>query len=200
MTTNYEIQLHDYMNTGGGCMVSVFQVRLRDEHRTVYLSTDGECCTISTCDTIGSAAEYDELDELDVIASYNLDCLCGCEKYFDLVRYCLNEYLKKDCKHCNYTTRLPQRLLNWDITLDAKYIEWYQDNIGGDYETDGYDVILDSGYELFGGKNICSPPAAPTAVVDEQLETPAQAILDFRCQMALLVESFEKVCTVLEEW
>jgi len=48
---NYQVQSHDYTNTGGGCMVSTFQVWLPDENKTLFVHVNEYDVTLATWST-----------------------------------------------------------------------------------------------------------------------------------------------------
>ncbi len=181
----FVVQNHMYVNTGGGCMVSVFQVWLLDEHRTVFLSTDAESCSISTGDYINhtlTEIEDGSMDEANTVANYVIDILDGDEPYFELVRYCLIEYMKKDCKYSNYTNYtqlLPLHMLTPELMPDADYVEWHLNNIGGAFETDGYTVFLDDDYK-------------PLKVADELRPAARNAVRDFRAAFSALQANYDE--------
>lgn len=143
---NYQIMNHEYLNTGGHCMISVFEVWLPDENRTVFVNVGEEYCTITTVNHIMSDIEIDDFDKITV-ATLNYketdDCTVT-NKYFELCRYCLFEYLKKDCKYMGYIESLPFVWLlpvyQQQISdLERQFVEY---EYGDYFDTDGYRVTI----------------------------------------------------------
>lgn len=143
---NYTIISHDYENTGGNCMISVFEVWLPDENRTVFVNVGEEYCTITTVNHIMSDLEIDDYDKITV-ATLNYkesdDCTVT-DKYFELCRYCLFEYLKKDCKYMGYTESLPfvWLLPEYQQQISSLERQFVDDEYGDGFDTDGYCVII----------------------------------------------------------
>ena len=143
---NYTIISHDYENTGGHCMISVFEVWLPDENRTVFVNVGEEYCTITTVNHIMSDLEIDDYDKITV-ATLNYkesdDCTVT-DKYFELCRYCLFEYLKKDCKYMGYTESLPfvWLLPEYQQQISSLERQFVDDEYGDGFDTDGYCVII----------------------------------------------------------
>ena len=127
-------------------MVSVFEVWLPDENRTVFVNVGEEYCTITTVNHIMSDLEIDDFDKITV-ATLNYkeygDCTVT-NKYFELCRYCLFEYLKKDCKYMGYTELLP---FAWLLPVYQQQIsglerQFVEDECGGYFYTDGCHVWI----------------------------------------------------------
>ena len=143
---NYQIMNHEYLNTGGHCMVSVFEVWLPDQNRTVFVNVGEEYCTITTVNHIMSDLEIDDFDKITV-ATLNYgdsdDCTVTNE-YFELCRYCLFEYLKKDCKYMGYTESLPFAWLLpvYQQQITNKERQYVEDVFGDYFNTDGYTVYI----------------------------------------------------------
>lgn len=142
---NYKVLSHDYTNTGGGCMVSTFQVWLEDENKTVFLHMNEEGGTLATCDYINNDIEYDETMMLDNFSQETLEVT---HKYFELYKYCQFEYFKKDCKRYGYKANLRFEMLPDEMQqqITANYRKWHEDEIGDTYETNGYELFLDTSY------------------------------------------------------
>ena len=143
---NYNVISHNYLSTGGHCMISVFEVWLPDENRTVFVNVGEKYCTITTVNHIMSDLKIDDFDKITV-ATLNYmesdDCTVA-NKYFELCRYCLFEYLKKDCKYMGYTESLP---FVWLLPVYQQQItnkeRQYVEEVFGDYfNTDGYTVYI----------------------------------------------------------
>lgn len=145
---NYTILNYEYMNTGGNCMVGIHEVWLPEEHKTVYVYTNEEGCTMVAVDYIRSELMVDDYDEVN-IDYCDFDRLTGHEKYFELYRYCLNQYTKDDCKYFKMRRRIPYHLLSDDLQkqVTPEYLEWLEyEGIDGIY-TDGYKIFVNDNYE-----------------------------------------------------
>lgn len=142
---NYQVQSHNYTNTGGGCMVSTFQVWLADENKTLFVHVNEEGATLATCDYINNDIDYDERTQIENVRIEELD---KANPYFELYRYCVLEYVKRDCKRYNYKMHLTYDMLpdNLQQELTAEYLKWHYENIGNTFETDGYDLFLSEDY------------------------------------------------------
>lgn len=142
---NYKVLSHDYTNTGGGCMVSTFQVWLEDENKTVFLHMNEEGGTLATCDYINHDIEYDETMMLDNFSQETLEVT---HKYFELYKYCQFEYFKKDCKRYGYKANLRFEMLPYEMQqqITPAYRAWHYEDIGDTFETNGYELILDPSY------------------------------------------------------
>ena len=142
---NYQVQSHDYTNTGGGCMVSTFQVWLPDENKTLFVHVNEYDVTLATCDYINYDIDYDERMQIENISIEELD---KTNQYFELYRYCVLEYIKRNCKRYDYKVHLTYDMLpnNLQQELTAEYLKWHYENIGNTFETDGYDLFLSEDY------------------------------------------------------
>jgi hypothetical protein len=142
---NYQVQSHDYTNTGGGCMVSTFQVWLSDENKTLFVHVNEEDVTLATCDYINYDIDYEERTQIETVRIKELD---KTNQYFELYRYCVLEYVKRNCKRYNYNVYLTYDMLpdNLQQELTAEYLKWHYENIGNTFETDGYDLFLSEEY------------------------------------------------------
>lgn len=143
---NYNVISHNYENTGGHCMISVFEVWLPDENRTVFVNVGEGYCTITTVNHIMSDIEIDDFDKI-TIATLNYkesdDCTVT-NKYFELCRYCLFEYLKKNCKYMGYTESLPFVWLPavYQQQITNKERQYVEEVFGDYFNTDGYTVYI----------------------------------------------------------
>lgn len=148
---------HDYFNTGGGCMVSLFTVYDRQLNATRYVVANDEGFNYATADTISCAEEF-EHEELEriIIYAHDWDALT-CEPApwdmlfeddeWKLFKYCQFEFYKKDCKHHKYTVQVPVEWLPpelYDTTTPALR-EWLHAN-DAVVETDGTRVIVPDAY------------------------------------------------------
>ena len=90
----YQVLNHEYMNTGGNCMVSIFSLWCTEENRTVFLLANEEGCSLSTADYISNDIDYDDSMTIDVFDIHMFDCA---NKNFELYRDCWFEFIKCDC-------------------------------------------------------------------------------------------------------
>lgn len=180
MENKFTVTNHEYTNTGGNCMVSVFTVYDHSAKSVRYVACDDERLNFMTFDTIHNEppAEFD-YDEF-ILESYNYDMLTTnpCwdnpvatmdEEKFLLFKNCQFEHYKKDCKYFDIRVQLsieelPGELYN-ELGMDA--IEWHHKN-GDLVTTDGFHVYPSEGYE---------PPVA-TGITD--LSDYAREISDFK--------------------
>lgn len=138
---NYQVQSHDYVNTGGWCMVSTFQVWLSDENKTLFVHVNEEYATLATCDYINNDIDYDERMQIESVRIEELD---KANQYFELYRYCVLEHAKRD--GCNIHLTYDMLPDNLQQELTAEYLKWHYENIGNTFETDGYDLFLSEEY------------------------------------------------------
>lgn len=138
---------YTYLNTGGNCMVGIFQVWLPDENRTVWALTNEEGCTLATVDYISNELEIHEYDEV-MIDSIDWGRATGHEKYFELYRHCLNEYTKSDCKYFGYTCEFPYHLLSDELQkqISEHYHQWTAAEYVDTFMTDGVKIIVHPDY------------------------------------------------------
>ena len=143
---NYKVISHDYENAGGHCMVSVFEVWLPDENRTVFVNVGEGYCTITTVNHIMSDIEIDDFDKITIATlSYkDVDDFTVTNDYFELCRYCLFEYLKKNCKYMSYTESLPFVWLPavYQQQITNKERQYVEEVFGDYFNTDGYTVYI----------------------------------------------------------
>lgn len=126
-------------------MVSTFQVWLSDENKTLFVHVNEEYATLATCDYINNDIDYDEKMQIENVRIEELD---KANQYFELYRYCVLEYVKRNCKRYNYSVHLTYDMLpdNLQQELTAEYLKWHYENIGNTFETDGYDLFLSEEY------------------------------------------------------
>lgn len=144
----FKVLNYRYMNTGGNCMVGIFEVWLPERKQTVYALTNEEGCTLSVVDYISNELEVHDYDEL-IIESVDWGRITGYEKYFELYRHCLNEYTKDDCRHFGYTCGLPYHLLSDELQnkVPAGYREWCEAENGDAIDTNGVNIVVSPSYE-----------------------------------------------------
>lgn len=145
----FKVLNYTYMNTGGTCMVGIFEVWLPELKQVVYALTNEEGCTLSVVDYISNELEEFDYDEL-TIESVDWGRVTGHEKYFELYRYCLNEYTKDDCKYFGITRCLQYHLLSDELQkqIDADYLVYCEAEHSGLIDTDGYKIIVYPDYEV----------------------------------------------------
>ena len=185
MENKFTVINHDYINTGGNTMVSIFTVYAHLENTTRYVIIGDDQFSLQTADTVTNGAlifDNEDLFKKIVIGCWPLDCLIAedgpnrphfTNEEYELFKYCEFEHYKKDCKHYDYqqrvsTNQLPTELY-WKLSLD--YREW-ADREGVGCLTDGYDVFMDSSYD---------PPYQPCdeAALDESDEKLLQEVKEF---------------------
>lgn len=159
MDKRFIVTDHNYLNTGGNTMVSIFTVYDSTYNVSRFVIANEEGFNWQTADTISSELQLDsdELIERIVLETHSWDeLICDpcwdqhqfTEEYFELFKYCEFEFYKKDCKYFNNkvrlsTNQLPTELFN---KLTPEYIAWAElEGVGA--LTDGYDVFMDDSYE-----------------------------------------------------
>jgi|SRR5690606_740749 len=140
-----QVTNHDYMNTGGGCMVSIFTIYDEQLNRTLYLMINEEGGSLSTADYISTEVEF--ADNM-LIDSFSISTLKPTDNNFELFRDCFIEHVKKDCQRYKHTYALRFEQLPKELQqqLTPEYRKWHEEHIGSYYETDGYKMILDAGF------------------------------------------------------
>ncbi len=144
----FRVLNYTYLNTGGNCMVGIHEVWLPDEKRMVYALTNEEGCTLSVVDYISNELDIDDYEEL-CIDYVDWGRITGYEKYFELYRYCLNEYTVDDCRHFGITRQLPYYLLSDSLQekVTSDYLTYCENEHGSLIMTDGRDIIKYPDYE-----------------------------------------------------
>ena len=159
MDKRFIVTDHNYLNTGGNCMVSIFAVYDAQENVSRWVIANEEGFNYQTADTISSELQLDSDELIDkiVLGAWQWDALVAdpccdqcqfTEDEFELFKYCEFEFYKKDCKYFNSkvrlaTNQLPAELFN---KLSPEYIAWANlEGVG--CLTDGYDVFMDDNYE-----------------------------------------------------
>lgn len=186
---NYQVQSHSYENTGGGCMVSTFQVWLADENKTMFVHVNEEGGTLATCDYINNDIEY---DETMMKVNFSVKSLEKTHEYFELFRHCYIEYIKKDCKRYKSSYKVPFHILPDALqqSLTDHYIAWHNKEVGGDFETNGEEVIIDSSYqppiedegdpEILAAKMMLEHMASKFVMLDSDDEAVRQKFYDLK--------------------
>ena len=142
---NFKILHYEYQNTGGNCMVGVFRVWLPEEKRIIWVYVNEEGCTLSTVDYLNEDIN-DDIDDYDEFMFDNVDWgrVTGYEKYFELYRYCLNEYTRSDCAYCGYIASIPYHLLSDELKrkVSTKHLLFARKELSDMIDTDGYKIIV----------------------------------------------------------
>ena len=146
----FKVLNYEYLNTGGNCMVGIFTVWLPALKQTVYALTNEVGCSIVTADYISNELDIDDYDEV-TIDRCDFDELQPSATYFELYRYCLNEYTKSDCRYFGNTYAWPYHLLSDELQSDvpADYQMWCDENNTGCIPTDGERIIAHPDYDIF---------------------------------------------------
>lgn len=144
----FRILNYKYLNTGGNTMVGIHEVWLPDEKRVVYALTNEEGCSLSVVDYISNELDIDYYDEL-IIDYVDWGRVTGLEKYFELYRYCLNEYTRDDCRHFGITRQLPYYLLSDALQeeITPEYLTYCENEHGSMIETNGCHIVKYPDYE-----------------------------------------------------
>lgn len=151
---------HDYINTGGNTMVSIFSVYDHTDNVSRYVIANDEGFNWQTADTISNCdftLDNDEMIKKIVIGSWKWDALtsspCWDQHQFEdeewaLFKYCQFEFYKEDCKYFGTKVRLSIEELPNDLhsKLSEDYIKWANEE-GTGCLTDGYEVYMDADYE-----------------------------------------------------
>ena len=140
MKKNYFVTDHQYINTGGNCMVSIFSVFDKQQNVTRFIILNEEGANYQTADTVSADLQDNWEDDYDsfILWDYTWDAITEQrlaiypldKELIELVIDCRFEYLKKDCKYFNTTVNvtydeLPQRLLS---TISPECIAWHIEN------------------------------------------------------------------------
>ena len=157
---------YEYLNTGGNAMVGIHEVYLPVENRTVYIYTNEEGATMSTVDYIRKEIPNYDYDKYQ-LENVDWNRITGFEKYFNLYRYCHNQYLKDDCRYFDTAYGVQYHLLSDELQkkVDADYLVWSESESDGLIRTNGVDIIEDEGYR---------------AQFEEYTDERLQAIKDFK--------------------
>lgn len=144
----FKVLDYRYLNTGGNTMVGIHRVWLPEDKKVVYVYTNEEGSTISTVDYIRDDLEVDDYDEfmMDVV---DWGRITGNEKYFELYRYCYNQYLVDDCEYFGVTRGVQYHLLSDELQkmISDDYLKHLVADYGMLVETDGKIIVTDPDYE-----------------------------------------------------
>ena len=172
----YYVTNHEYFNSGGGCMISIFTVYDRQLNATRYVIANEEGFNMQTADTISCAEEFDDEELTKIILGAWDWSVLTCEpapwdmlfedEDWKLYKYCQFEFYKKDCRAGKYRKTIPVEWLSPELfdKLTPQCTEWLRVN-NMDVETDGSNVFVPSEY---------------TDWLNEQYEKKLQNIKDFK--------------------
>lgn len=139
---NFKVLNYEYLNTGGNTMVGIFTVWIPTLNQTVYALANEEGCNLTTVDYISNELDIDDYDEL-IIDQCTFNSLDSSSTYFELYRYCLNEYTKSDCRYFGHTYAWPYHLLSDELQSNVarNYLKWCNENNNGCIPTDGINIV-----------------------------------------------------------
>lgn len=160
MEKRFIVTNHEYINTGGNTMVSIFAVYDSKENVSRWVIANDLGFSWQTADTVSNCdfqMDCDEIMDKVLLGTWDWDELIAdpcydqhlfTEDEFELFKYCQFEFYKKDCKYFNNkvrlaTNELPTELFN---KLTPEYIAWANLEGAGCW-TDGYDVFMDDEYD-----------------------------------------------------
>lgn len=123
---------HEYIDTGGNCMVSVFKLWDPKENVTRFLLANESGCSINTVDYITSEIEFeDSMVLLNADSGYFDPELVE----YDLLRYCWFAFLKAEHEYFGTTTDVHFGMLEGRHYLDSDLMDSITivDREGNDY-------------------------------------------------------------------
>jgi hypothetical protein len=149
---NYKILTNDYINTGGHCMVGSCTAWLPDAKQVLYVYSNEEGVTVSTVDYINLDLDG-EYDASWTVTALQIEEPDVTDEYFELMRDCLLEYVKRDCKHMSdgyylHADLIPQSMLD---TVSEAYLQYVSDEQLM-IETDGFKIHVDDNYTEYLGQ------------------------------------------------
>lgn len=153
MNKKFAVMNHEYYNTGGNCMVSIFTVYDKQEKATKYVLMNDEGFNLATVDHVSN---YDLLVENDIdvddviLGSWTFDVLTNepsfdqhqfTEEEYALYKYCQFEFYKKDCEYFNRWTNIPVDWLPGEMynELGQEAALWHDQN---------HQLVSTNGYEV----------------------------------------------------
>lgn len=138
---------HQFINSGGGIMVSVFTVWHYGLKQVVFASVDEESFIISTVnDLLYDASDLIDIEGYQQLLNVSYSDLVEGRKpneYDALVTYCRFEYLKKLCVHYKQTVCVPYHQLPTRLKESYDTMCFVQDT-SVLVETNGYEVLIDN--------------------------------------------------------
>lgn len=142
----YRVISHNYRNTGGNMMVSVFQIYLPKDNRTVFVNCGEHSASMTTVDYINNfePEDYDEITIESVDFGCDIDN-SGCPViYEDVFRYCMIEWLKSDCKHYQYRMGIAYDWLPMAVQMQISDFQknFVLDEMDDLFYTDGFHVFV----------------------------------------------------------
>lgn len=172
----YLVTDHNYLNTGGGCMVSIFTVYNHKDNVVRYVIANEEGFNVQTVDTVTCEADFDEKQmEAILIECHDWSALT-CEpapwdmlfedEEWKLYKYCQFEYYKRDCQRFKTKISIPGNWLTTEMyeRLSNTARIWLSEN----------DVVVKTD-----GENIWLPDAFYD-YMEEVLSKKLAAIKDFK--------------------
>lgn len=158
MNTRFTVTDHNYFNSGGNCMVSIFTVFDKKNKAVRYVIANDEGCNYQVLDTVGHEPPDDINWDDILLGSYDwhkftIDSLRELDidyDEFELLKYCQFEFYKKYCKDFGimielHVDELTDELFK-SITYDA--VLWHRE-AGAYVKTDGERVLLDDLYVVY---------------------------------------------------
>lgn len=144
----YKILSSELLNTGGGTMVEITEVFLKDQKKTVFVFTNEEGCTMSLVDYIRHNFETESYDEY-IIGQFNIYYFTGRESYFELYRDCVNNFTDHYYKGHGVLSALPYELLSDELQaqITEDYYKWEMTDNSGTFTTDGQHIRYHHCYE-----------------------------------------------------
>lgn len=140
----YRIISHDYRNTGGNTMVSVFQVYLADQNRTVFVNCGEHSASMTTVDYVNNF-DPDYYDQITVVSvDFTEDLSAEICTYYDVFSHCLFEWLKSDCKHYRCTMGIHYCWVPAVVRMQISDFQkdFIEDELNDLFYTDGYNVFV----------------------------------------------------------
>ena len=140
----YRVISHDYRNTGGNMMVSVFQVYLIDQNRTIFVNCGEQSASLTTVDYVNNF-DPDDYDEITILTvDFTQDYTAEACEYYDVIIHCLYEWIKSDCKHYQYRLGVDFHWLPSAVQMQISELQkdFVEDEMDGNFYTDGYYVYV----------------------------------------------------------
>lgn len=142
MAKKFQVINHNLVNNGGNHMVSVFEVFIADEKRTVWVNVDDEYATITTANAI----EYDNNISVSSVTERAVKyTVVGTEKlYKELFMHCIYEHARKYCSTHGGTLSvhiywLPRSI---ECQLTPSNLEYLWESYSSVCQTDGVKIYV----------------------------------------------------------
>lgn len=155
----YLVTDHNYLNTGGGCMVSIFTVYNHKEKITRYVIANEEGFNVQAVDTV--SGEFGDFDA-DLLKDIILEChdwsALTCEpapwdmlfedEEWKLYKYCQFEFYKRDCQRFKTKVDIPLEWLPPELfdKLTGTQRGWLRAN-HENVKTDGNNVWMPEAFD-----------------------------------------------------